>query len=285
VPLLRVDRLPSAPPEPHPALSPELVIEAVAPVLSDQRRRRIERVARQRLWGVTVVLERLYDPHNGAAVLRTCEALGLLHVHVVEGGEAFRFSRKVSTCAHHWLNVYIHPSIERCVAWLRRRGFACWATVPPDLVRGAGGPGAAGAGEGGGNGAGGGGATGARPVALMFGNEHAGLTAEAIALSDRRLTIPMQGFTESLNLSVSAALALHPAVARRRAYLGRPGDLTGAGLNRLRAAYYAQSTAHAAPLILRHLARGGGAPGGPPSAGPARGPEGASITQEPRSAR
>jgi len=244
LPLVRLATAPPAAPPPGPAgLSPEVVIETVSPVLSEQRRRRIERVARQRLFSVTVVLENLYDPHNGAAVLRTCEALGLLHVHVVEGGEAFRFSRKVSASAHNWLNVYIHPSIESCVQWLQRRGFICWATVPPDLERGAlGAPHAAGD----------------RPAALLFGNEHTGLSAEAISCCDQLCTIPLQGFTESLNLSVSAALALHPTVSRRRAFLGRPGDLAPDGLIRLRAAYYAQRTPHAVPLILRRLKRRGG---------------------------
>ncbi len=240
MPLLRLGAKPMKTYSVPSELTPELVIRAVYPILSDQRRRRIERVARERLSSVTVVLENLYNPHNGAAVLRTCEALGLLHVHVVEGGEAFRFSRKVSAHAHNWLNVYIHASIRSCMAWLHQRGFVCWATVPPDRVQGAEGDPRV---------------RGDRPAALVFGNEHAGLSPEAISLCDGRFTIPMQGFTESLNLSVSAALALHPTVVQRRAFLGRPGDLDADSLIRLRAAYYARSTAHAVPLILRHLRR------------------------------
>jgi tRNA (guanosine-2'-O-)-methyltransferase len=246
LPLIRLSRLPE--PAADPSLTPDVVVQALAPFLSLARKRRIEDVLRRRLGSVTVVMENLYDPHNGAAVLRTCEAFGLLHVHVVEGAEPFYFSRKVSQSAHKWLCVYLHPSISSCINTLRSAGFSCFAALPPP--RG-GGPecpvppcpqGDAGPPVG-------------RPVALVFGNEHAGLSGEALALCDGRFSIPLQGFTESLNLSVSAAVALHAAVQRRRKLLDGKPELEGELLARLRAAYYALSTSHAVPLILDHLRR------------------------------
>lgn len=227
-------------PSPDPRLSPESVVRSLRPVLSESRRSRLEQVLRRRLLTVTVVLENLYDPHNGAAVLRTCEALGLLEVHVVEGSEPFFFSRKVSQSAHKWLNVHLYSSIDECVTHLQGCGFTCWAAVPPPLH-------------------------GSPPrdhpleergqVALVFGNEHAGLSARALELCERRFSIPLQGFTESLNLSVSVAVALSRVTEERRRALAGRSELDGPALERLRAGYYALSTPHAVDVILGGLAR------------------------------
>jgi tRNA (guanosine-2'-O-)-methyltransferase len=226
-------------PPPHPRLTPEGVVSELGPYLEPRRRARIETVLHQRLVSVTVVLENLYDPHNGAAALRSCEALGLTHVHVVSGAGRFKFAHGVTQKADKWLDVYIHQSTAACIAWLQRAGFACWAAAPP--------------------------AVGSspepvpvavdRPVALIFGNEHEGLTGEALSLCDHRFHLPLYGFSESFNLSVSVALALREVVGRRRDLLGRPGDLPERALARLRAAYYARATSHAALLLHAALQR------------------------------
>lgn len=234
MPLLGPDSLT---PRPHdPRLDPDLVVRSLAPVLLPERRRRIERVLHRRVLSVTVVLENLHDPHNGAAAMRTCEAMGLHHVHVVEGREPFSFSRKVSVSAHKWLAVYLHPSIEACLGHLVRAGFTCWAAVPPPLHARA-----ADRLE----------VSAERPVALVFGNEHEGLTEQALALCPRRFSIPMHGFSESLNLSVSVSLAAREVVARRREALGRAGDLPPRALTQLRAFYYAASARHAVAVVSR----------------------------------
>lgn len=241
--LRRHSLAPRAPALPAPdGLSPELVVRALAPYLSEGRKRRIERVLRARLGWITVVLENLYDPHNGAAVLRSCEAFGLLHVHIVEGGEAFAFSRKVSQSAHKWLAVHLHRSFDACADLLAAAGFELWAALPPPLR---GGP--------------------AptyfdaialdRPVALVLGNEHAGLSEAARVRCARSFSIPLSGFTESLNLSVAAAIAIAGTTARRRALLGGEPELPPDCRARLRAAYYALSTPHAAKLVYAHLVR------------------------------
>lgn len=240
MPLLRSPGPPAPPP--HAALTPAEVVRRLGPFLSAGRRRRIEEVLRQRLVSVTVVLENLYDPHNGAAVLRTCEAMGLLHVHVIESEEVFYFSRKVSQNAHKWLSVYLYPSADQCLGTLQRWGFECCAAVPPPRTRQ---PGAA-----------------ARPwsrleverpLALVFGNEHAGLSKRALELCSVRFSIPLHGFSESLNLSVSAAVILNRVVEARRARLRGQGELGGEALVRLRAGYYALSVPHAAEIVLAGL--------------------------------
>jgi tRNA (guanosine-2'-O-)-methyltransferase len=235
-------------PPPDPRLTSEALVRWIGPTLTERRRSRIERVVHGRLAGVTVVFERLYDPHNGSAAMRTCEALGLLNVHVVPGPDhPFPFARRVSQNAHKWLNVWFHRSIEGCLGELRTAGFESWAAVPPPLddprARSRGRREAT--------------ALEAlefrRPLALVFGNEHLGLTQEALQACDERFCIPLQGFSESLNLSVSVAVALHAVVSARRRMLGRMGDLSPAARDRLRAGYYALSTRHAAALVLRGM--------------------------------
>ena len=189
----------------------------------------------QRLAGLTVVLENLHDPHNGAAALRSVEGFGLTALHVVEQAEPFRFSSKVSQGCEKWVDLRRHADFDACARALRAEGFALYAALPPgaatleldDLDVG-------------------------RPTALVFGNEHAGLSLGALAECDGSFTIPMQGFTASFNLSVSVALAVFGCSRRRRALLGGRGDLDGAEMMRLRALWYTLSV-DAADLILARV--------------------------------
>jgi tRNA (guanosine-2'-O-)-methyltransferase len=215
------------------AAPPELVCAALAPLLVDGRRERIDAVVEARLAGLTLVIENLHDPHNGAAVLRSAEAFGLGEVHVVEGAEPFRFSSEVTQGCEKWIDVRRHASFAAAELGLRAAGFALYAAVPgadrtiADLDL-------------------------SRPAALLIGNERAGLTPEALAAADQRFAVPLVGMTRSLNLSVAAALVLAPAAERRRQSLGRAGDLDEAARLALRARFYAASVRGAADVVARH---------------------------------
>jgi tRNA (guanosine-2'-O-)-methyltransferase len=161
-----------------------------------------------RLESVTVVLDRLLDPHNTAAILRTAEGLGIARAHVVphEAGDSVAH-RRVTQDAHKWLDIERHPSGAAAAAMLRLAGYEVWAghldpgarlhtEVPAD-----------------------------RPVALLFGNEHEGPAPETLAACTGMFRIPMAGFTQSLNVSVAAAIALAQLTSARRRSLGKPGDL------------------------------------------------------------
>lgn len=222
---------------PHPLLTPKEVIKGLTPHLRPERRKRIEDVLKQRLATMTVVLEHPYDPHNGAAMLRTAEALGLLNVHII-AKDGFSFSRKVTIDAHKWLNVYIHNDTTRCLNQLKEEGYRLWAALPPALKSQRNKPLSVDI---------------SKPTALVFGNEHAGLTQEAIDCCDAPFALPMFGFTESFNLSVSVALTLQPLVEKRRAHLGRLGDITGESYDRLKAAYYARACRHSMSLLMHHI--------------------------------
>lgn len=149
---------------------------------------------------LTVVIENVHDPHNISAVLRSCDAVGLLTVHLVYTVEEWpELSRTSSASAVKWLDIVRHPSIEACYAALRAQGFTIYAThleaashdlYDLDLTQ---------------------------PVALVFGNEHRGVSPEAVAGADGTVIIPMMGMVQSLNISVACAVSLYEALRQRRA--------------------------------------------------------------------
>lgn len=189
--------------------------------LLPERKARIDEVVGNRTRTLTVVMEALCDPQNVNAVLRTCEAFGVQELHVVEGpAKRYDPNKKVSQNADKWLDVRRWPSIGDCVAHLKGDGFRIYAThLGADSV-----------------------ALGqlsfAPKVALVFGNEHRGVTDEAVALADANFTIPMLGFVQSFNVSVAAAITLARAVERRGVERGRHGDLPDAEAQALRERFY-----------------------------------------------
>jgi tRNA (guanosine-2'-O-)-methyltransferase len=215
-----------------PFADPAGVCATLAPLLLDDRRARIDAAAAARLGGLRLVIENLHDPHNGAAVLRSAEGFGVQRVDVIESVEPFRFSSTVTQGCEKWLDVVRHPTLAHAIGALRGDGFALYAAVPgaaatvDDLDF-------------------------ARPAAVMIGNEHEGLTGDAIAAADVVFGIPMPGMTRSLNLSVAAALIVERAAQLRRRALGRPGDLPDAAVLALRARFYAASVRGADVVLAR----------------------------------
>ncbi len=208
----------------------EDVIEALGPLLTDERRARIEEVLSRRGSGLTGGLENLHDPHNGAAAIRSIEAFGLSELHVVEQAEPFRFSPTVTQGCEKWIDVRRYKDFVGCAEELSRRGFSLCAAVPGaerslDEVDLAG------------------------PVALVFGNEHAGLTDAAINACDGSFGIPMSGFTQSLNLSVSVSVSTYVCASKKLR------GLPVSEAQHLRARFYALSLDERAveSLIERHL--------------------------------
>jgi tRNA (guanosine-2'-O-)-methyltransferase len=199
---------------------PDAVCRALAPILTAERIARIDAVLAARLTSVVTVVEDTYDPHNAAATIRTTEAIGLGELHVIEHAERFSVAGGVTCGAHKWIDLHRWPSAEAAVGGLRARGFRVFATLPDaaasiddvDVTA---------------------------PIAVAFGNEHAGLSRAAIAACDGAIRVPMFGFTESFNLSVTVALAMSQIAARRRAAIGSPGDLDDRRRRELRARWFA----------------------------------------------
>jgi len=182
-------------------------VTTLRPFLTDRRAQRIEEVIARRLAGVTVLLENLYDHGNIVAILRTCEALGVHGVNLIELDGKFKAAKKVSQGAEKWLDLRIHEGVTAAVDDLHTRGFTVLAadleaTQSLDEIDVS------------------------RPVALVFGSEGTGISDELRAAADGRYIIPMIGYTQSLNVSCAAAIALHDVTKRYRAALAGPGDMT-----------------------------------------------------------
>lgn len=189
--------------------------------LLPERKERIDRAVESRTRTLTVVLEAFCDPQNVNAVLRTCEAFGVQEIHVVEGPmKPYDRNRKISQNADKWLDVVRWKSSADCLAHLRSRGFAIYATWLGEGSRELGELSFAG------------------PVALVFGNENRGVSPEALAGCDHAYAIPMRGLVQSLNVSVAAAVSLYHAVGRREAERGKHGDLGEAESRALRERFY-----------------------------------------------
>lgn len=189
-------------------------------MLTPERIARIDRVLAGRLTSVATVVEDTYDPHNAAATIRTTEALGLAELHAIEPGTRFTVTGGVTRGAHRWIALHRWPRPEDAISALHARGFAVYATLPgaPHSIDDV---------------------DVSRPIAIAFGNEHSGLTDAAIAACDGAVGVPMYGFTESFNLSVTVALAMSRVASRRRAHLGADGDLSDAARRDLRARWFA----------------------------------------------
>jgi tRNA (guanosine-2'-O-)-methyltransferase len=199
---------------------PAAICRALEPMLTAERIARIDSVLDARLTSVVTCVEDTYDPHNAAATIRTTEALGLCELHVIEPQARFSAAKGVTRGAHRWLEMHRWPLAEDAVRALHGRGFRVFATAPDASVSVED-------------------VDVSTPVAVMFGNEHDGLTQTAIAACDAAITVPMFGFTESYNLSVTVGLAMSRIAARRRAYITAPGDLTPDHRARLRARWFA----------------------------------------------
>jgi tRNA (guanosine-2'-O-)-methyltransferase len=189
-------------------------------LLTTQRLARIDAVVSARLRSVTVVLDRLLDAHNVAAILRTSEGLGLCAAHVVPNPDGDTGAhRRVTQDADKWIDVVPHASGAEAARALRARGFSVWAghlaaearsyrEIPTDA-----------------------------PLALLFGHEHEGPSGETLAACTGTFRIPMAGFVQSFNVSVAAGIALSQICAAKRAFLGSAGDLDAGAKARLRSRY------------------------------------------------
>jgi tRNA (guanosine-2'-O-)-methyltransferase len=160
---------------------------------------------RLRTNALTVVLENIYQPHNASAVLRTCDCFGLQDVHVIENGYRFKSVPDISLGATRWLRVFRYPeSTKEALTKIKAKGYKVWATTPHhrsvtlDQLS----------------------LSPSEPVALLMGTEQTGLSEEALSMADAFVHIPMYGFTESLNISVSAAIAIHHLNAKLRQTAG-----------------------------------------------------------------
>lgn len=220
----------SGPPE-LPA-APDLVIEALVPLVTPERLGRIRAVVEQRTLDVVPVVDNIADPHNASAILRTADALGIQRVHVVANDRPFMGSHKVAKGTERWLDLVWHPTPEDCADALHAEGYEVFVAsmdgdhTPEDLA-------------------------GKKRVSVVFGNEHRGASKGLRERADGTYRIPMVGFVESLNVSVASAITLY--VATR----GRHGDLDEPARDEIRARFLLTQVHDAEAVVRKALGTNG----------------------------
>lgn len=211
-------------------MHPAEVVAILGPRLSEERRTRIDSVVNHRTNKLTVAIEGVNDPHNTAAVIRSSDAFGIQVVHVLERGTRFRSSRKVTQGAHKWvdLGVWQSPSAFcEAMAGEGKKVLIAAADGESDL-------------EAMDDGA---------DLALVFGNEHEGVSQDMRDLADGAFRIPMWGFVESLNISAAAAIVL--SNLRRNGV----GTLPSEEKEILRARFYLRAVRAGYDIALREMRR------------------------------
>ncbi len=168
-------------------------------IRTERRLNKIRSVISARQPSLRVVIENIHDPHNVSAILRTCDAAGIPKVSLVYSVESFpKIGKKSSASAYKWIEKEKFKNIEECYRSLRSQGFKIYASqISDDAVDlydldlcG--------------------------KAAIVFGNEHRGISEEAGKLADERFIIPMYGMVQSLNASVGAAVTIYEALRQRK---------------------------------------------------------------------
>ena len=212
----------------------QAVLDHVWPLLTEDRRKKIEKVVQSRCFSNVVVLENIYDRGNVSAVMRSAEAFGLAQVHLIELGEKFKESQRTTAGADKWVEVKKWKSTRDCIDELKRQGKQIVVThldssskpiAEIDF---------------------------SKPSALVLGNEKDGVSAEMIAAADHRVIIPMEGFVQSYNISVAGALCFYQMHLCRQQMLGKNGDLTDTEQAILKAVYASRTLDSAEDILGRH---------------------------------
>ncbi|WP_298320574.1 RNA methyltransferase [uncultured Aquimarina sp.] len=166
------------------------LLEYLESFLTPRRQGLYKKVIEQRTNYFTVAVEDVYQLHNTSAVIRSCDIFGIQNVHVIEEINAKRIDREIAMGAQKWVDINRYTTTKDCIASLKNKGYQIVATTPHDNsielkdfdI--------------------------SKPSAFFFGQEQQGLSDTVLGAADTKLHIPMVGFTESLNISVSAAIIL-----------------------------------------------------------------------------
>ena len=173
-------------------------LEFLENILTENRKERFLNVLKNRTRHFTVAVEDVFQMHNTSAVMRSCEVFGIQELNVIEQRFGKRIDKEIAMGAQKWVDINAFDSITGCLDNLQSRGYQIIATTPHeddcllddfDI---------------------------SKPSALFFGTERDGLSEEILNRADGFLKIPMVGFTESLNISVSAAIIIQDITSRLR---------------------------------------------------------------------
>jgi tRNA (guanosine-2'-O-)-methyltransferase len=167
-------------------------------LITPQRRQRFIDVLELRTRFITVAVEDVFQMHNSSAVIRSCEVFGIQDSHLIEARFGNRLDKNIALGAEQWVDTFTYSDSLQCIQKLREKGYRIVATTPhcescllEDYKVHA-------------------------PIALFFGTEKEGLSQTVLDEADEAIKIPMVGFTESLNISVAAAIILQNLSAKLR---------------------------------------------------------------------
>jgi len=174
------------------------LLEYLEGFISEKRKKRFLDVLKNRTNHFTIAMEDVYQMHNTSAVMRSCEVFGIQELHVIEQKNSKTIDKQIAMGAEKWVDILEYTNNKSCIETLRSKGYQIIATTPHDDscflhefdI--------------------------AKPAALFFGTEINGLSEDVMNNADGYLKIPMAGFTESLNISVSAAIIIQDITTRLR---------------------------------------------------------------------
>ena len=172
------------------------LLEHLEGYLTEQRKEKFERVLSQRTKHFTVATEDVYQLHNTSAVIRSCDVFGIQEVHIVEERNTKRIDREIAMGAQKWVDLHRYHTVKDALVGLKQKGYQIVATTPhkdDNVLEGF---------------------DVTKKSCFFFGRERSGLSQEVLDEADTFLKIPMAGFTESLNISVSAAIILQYVTAK-----------------------------------------------------------------------
>ena len=184
---------------------------------TEKRIEKIKWVLSKRQPSLRIAIENIHDPHNVSAIFRTCDAAGIPKVSLIYNVEKFpKIGKKSSASAYKWIERDKFKTVEECYSHLREEKFVIYASSlksdSKSLYE----------------------LSFTKKIAIIFGNEHRGLSKEAEELADERFFIPMYGMVQSLNVSVSAAISIYEALRQRTLKgLYDKSEMSGKDLNML----------------------------------------------------
>lgn len=198
----------------------QLVLKNLGPLLTEERKRKIQQVVMHRNFSNAVVLEGIYDRGNVSAVVRSAEALGFANIHLVETQARFKEANRVTKGSDKWVEMQRWPSTNECIKYLKSNAYKIVVTSLESSKS---------ISE----------VNFCEKTALVLGNEKDGVSKEMSAAADERIIIPMSGFVQSFNISVAGAISLYHIFHDRFSKLGpHHQDLDDEQQEILKAHYY-----------------------------------------------
>ena len=166
--------------------------------ITENRKQKFDEVLENRTKHFCIAVEDVYQLHNTSAVMRSCEVFGIQDLHMIEQKFSKTIDKEIALGAEKWVDIYRHSSTQNCLDSLKNQGYQIVATTPHDDAH-----------------------TLddfdiSKPSAIFFGTEKNGLSQEIMDQADAYIKIPMYGFTESLNISVSAAIVINSVTNKLR---------------------------------------------------------------------